>query len=174
VVPRIVFYVGIFIAVSGVLAVLLLVLATAIYRNPSIIEVDATSLTYQRAGKPKQSVKWADVEWYDPDVGGLINLSLLMAPSNNSSMSHSNYDASSDMLGCVFGLVFGLYFLILESLIGTGSWTVRFKLKSRRGVTIFGYGPQMDEIVQKIIPHFLPHKRKTETTQPEQTDEDIS
>ncbi len=171
-VPRIVLYVGIFIAVSGGLAVLLLLLALAVYRNPSVIEVDETGLTYQRSGKPKQSVKWADVESYDPEVGGLINLSLLMTPSNTG-LSHSGSDASNDLFGCVFGLVFGLYLLILESLIGTGSWTVRFKMKSRRGMTIFGYGPQMDEIVQKVIPHFLPDKRKTETAQTEQEDGDL-
>lgn len=170
IVPRIIFWVGIFIAVSGVLAVLLLLLALVAYRNPSTIEVNETGLTYERPGRPKQSVKWVDVEWYDPEVGGLINLDLLMTPSNTG-LSHSNYDAGSDLFGCVFGLVFGLYFLILESLIGTGSWTVRFKMKSRRGAKIFGYGPQMDDVVQRVIPHFLLGKRKAEVAQPEQADE---
>lgn len=170
IVPRIVFWVGIFIAVSGIFAFLILLLALVAYRNPSTIEVKETGLTYERPGRPKQAVKWADVEFYDPEVGGLINLDLLMTPSN-SGLSYSGSDSSSDLFGCVFGLVFGLYFLILESLIGTGSWTVRFKLKSRRGVKIFGYGPQMDEIVQKVIPHFLPDKRKAEVVQAEQSDE---
>ncbi|MEZ4670378.1 MAG: hypothetical protein R3E39_20925 [Anaerolineae bacterium] len=170
-VPRIVLIIGLFIAISGVLAILLLLLALAVYKSITI-EVTETGLTYIRPNKPKQNVKWSEVEFYETDVGGLINLSILMT-ANNTGIGHSNYDAGSDMFGCLFGLVFGLYFLILESLIGTSSWTVTFKMKSKRRVRVFGYGFQMDELVQKVIPHFLPDKKKqaVEAQSTEEVDE---
>ena len=164
IVPRIVFFVGVFIAVSGVLAVLLLLVATRVYKT-IIIEVNETGLTYIRPNKPKQNVKWADVEFYETDVGGLINLSVLMT-ANTTGISSTSYDAGNEFFGCLFGLVFGLYFLILESLVGTSSWTVIFKMKSKRRVKVFGYGFQMDDIVEKVLPHFLPDKKKQLVEQP--------
>jgi hypothetical protein len=158
IVPRIVLYVGVFIVVSGVLAILLLLLAMRAYKTITI-EVNETGLTYIRPNKPKQNVKWAEVETYETDVGGLINLSVLMT-ANTTSIGSTSYDAGNEFFGCLFGLVFGLYFLILESLVGTSSWTVMFKMKSKRRVKVFGYGFQMDEIVEKTLPHFLPDKKK--------------
>lgn len=172
IVPRIVFFIGVFIVGSGVLAVLLLLLAMRVYKSITI-EVDETGLTYIRPNKPKQNVKWAEVEFYETDAGGLINLKVLMTSNTTGVGSYS--DSSSDLFGCLFGLVFGLYFLVLESLVGTSSWTVTFKMKSKRRVKVFGYGFQMDELVEKVIPHFLPDKKKQmveeQTAEETETDE---
>ena len=157
-IPRIVFFIGVFIAVSGVLAVLLLLLALRVYKSIAI-DITEVGLTYIRPEKPKQNVKWAEVESYETDVGGLIKLSILMT-ANTTGLGSTNYDPGSELFGCLFGMVFGLYFLVLESLIGTSSWTVTFKMKSKRRVRVFGYGFQMDELVEKVIPHFLPDKKK--------------
>ena len=157
VMPRIAFFIGVFIVVSGVLALLLLLLAMRAYKSITI-DVNETGLTYSRPEKPRQNIKWVEVESYETDVGGLINLDVLMSMSSTG--TGSNYDASTDLFGCLFGLVGGLYFLLLESLIGTSSWTVTFKMKSKRRVKVFAYGFQMDEIVEKVLPHFLPDKKK--------------
>lgn len=160
VVPRIVFFVGVFIAVSGVICIPLLLIALRVYK-PMVIEVDEMGLRCTREGKAAQNVKWADVVWYEPDVGGLISFEALYANWGNSSMSsHSNYDAGSELFGCLIGIVLGLYFLVLETFIGTGSWRVQFKMKSKRSVNVFGYGYAMDELVQQVLPQVLPNKRK--------------
>ncbi len=160
-VERIVFALGIFIGVSGIAGLLLLLLARWVYRKGQAIEVDDTGLVYVREGQDKRTVQWEKVESYKAEVGGLVNLDILM--SGNTTGIGSHRDGGSELFGCVFGLVFGLYFLLLESLIGTSSCTVRFKMTSRRTVTIFGYGSPMDELVQTVLPRYLPGKLGAET-----------
>lgn len=163
-VERIMFGLGVFIGVSGVVGLLLLLLARWAYRKGQTIEVDDTGLVYLRVGQDKRTVQWEKVQSYKAEVGGLVNLDVLM--SGNSANLGSRYDGEAELFGCLFGLVFGLYFLLLESLIGTSSWTVRFKMTNRRSVTIFGYGSPMDELVQTVLPRYLPGKQGDQVKQP--------
>lgn len=157
--PRIILIIALVVALSGLIALPLLLAAQRVYK-PMVIEVDAKGLRYLREGRAAQNVRWDEVAAYEQEVGGLINLNDLFTMNSSSIGSHSNYDAGGEAFGCLFGLVFGLYFLVLESIIGTGSWKVKFRMESKRAVHIFGYGAQMDELVQKILPQALPGKLK--------------
>ncbi len=80
-----------------------------------------------------------------------------MTPTSTTHSSSSS--AGDEAFGCIFGLVFGLYFILLEYFIGGSAQTVKFKLKAKRGLSVRGSGYEMDELIEKILPHFLPEKR---------------
>jgi hypothetical protein len=143
------------VVVSGIIAIALLLFAT--FRSAGhAIEVDENGLMVYREGKDNQSLKWADVTFYEAqesesffDPASLTNTDSMPASSSSDPLS-----------GCIVGLVLGLYLIVLDWFIRGSVWHVKFKLKSRRVVNISGYGAQMDELVEQILPRFLPDKRK--------------
>jgi hypothetical protein len=143
------------VAVSGIIAVLLLLFVTI--RNAGhAIEVDENGLTLYREGKDNQSLKWADVSFYEAQESE--SFFDIESFTNTDSMPSSS--TSDPLGGCIFGLILGLYLIVLDWFIQGSSWRVKFKLKSRRVMSITGYGTQMDELVEQILPRFLPDKRK--------------
>jgi hypothetical protein len=143
------------VAMSGIIAVALLVFA--IIRSPGhVIEVDETGLNVQREGKDTQSLKWADVSFYEAQESD----SFFDIESFTSTDSTPSSSTSDPLGGCIFGLILGLYLIVLDWFIRGSIWRVKFKLKSRRVLNITGYGAQMDELVEQILPRYLPDKRK--------------
>ena len=153
------------VAVSGVIAVVLLLFMTI--RNAGhVIEVHENGLTVYREGKDNQSLKWADVSFYEAQESESF-----FDPASLTNTDSMPASSTSDPLGgCIFGLILGLYMIVLDWFIRGSVWRVKFKLKSRRVVNITGYGAQMDELVEQILPRFLPDKRKM-TKQAEQKEE---
>ncbi len=143
------------VAVSGIIAVALLLFAT-IRSAGHIIEVDETGLNVQREGKDTQSLKWADVSFYEAQESD----SFFDIESFTNTDSTPSSCTSDPLGGCIFGLILGLYLIVLDWFIRGSIWRVKFKLKSRRVLNINGYGAQMDELVEQILPRFLPDKRK--------------
>jgi len=144
------------VAVSGIIAVGFLLFATI--RNAGhAIEVDDSGLTLYREGKDNQSLKWADVNFYEAQESESF-----FDPASLTNTDATPSSSTSDPLsGCIVGLVLGLYLIVLDWFIRGSVWHIKFKLKSRRVVNISGYGAQMDELVEQILPRFLPDKRKT-------------
>lgn len=143
------------VAVSGVIAVFLLLFMTI--RNAGhVIEVDDSGLTIYREGKDHQSLKWADVNFYEAQESESF-----FDPASLTNTDSTPSSSTSDPLsGCIVGLILGLYLIVLDWFIQGSSWRVKFKLKSRRVVNVTGYGAQMDELIEQLLPRFLPDKRK--------------
>lgn len=143
------------VAVSGLIAVVLLLFVT-IRQAGHAIEIDENGLTVYREGKDNQSLKWADVSFYEAQESE----SFFDFDSFTDTSTGTSHPNSDPLGGCIFGLVLGLYLIVLDWFIRGSVWRVKFKLKSRRVVNITGYGAQMDELIEQILPRFLPDKRK--------------
>ncbi len=145
------------IAFSGLLAILLLTIA-AMREKGQVITVDETGLTVERPGKNKQSLKWADVTHYEVEDAG--SFTGIWDGGYGSSSSTTGQGADDLIFGCLIGIILNAYLLLLEFFVRGAAWKVKFKLKTRRTMNVTGYGAGMDELVEKVLPHFLPDKRK--------------
>lgn len=145
------------IAFSGLLAIVLLTIA-AMREKGQVITVDETGLMVERPGKNKQSLKWADVTHYEVEDAG--SLTGIWDSGYGSSSSTTGQGADDLIFGCLIGIILNLYLLLLEFFVRGAAWKVKFKLKTRRTMNVTGYGAGMDELVEKVLPHFLPDKRK--------------
>ncbi|MBZ0282654.1 MAG: hypothetical protein K8L97_18075 [Anaerolineae bacterium] len=145
------------IAFSGLLAILLLTIA-AMREKGQVITVDETGLTVERPGKNKQSLKWADVTHYEVEDAG--SLTGIWDSGYGSSSSTAGQGADDLIFGCLIGIILNVYLLVLEFFVRGAAWKVKFKLKTKRSLNVSGYGAGIDELVEKVLPHFLPDKRK--------------
>lgn len=145
------------IAFSGLLAIVLLTIA-ATREKGQVITVDETGLMVERPGKNKQSLKWADVTHYEVEDAG--SLTGIWDSGYGSSSSTTGQGADDLIFGCLIGIILNVYLLLLEFFVRGAAWKVKFKLKTRRTMNVTGYGAGMDELVEKVLPHFLPDKRK--------------
>ena len=155
---------GGFIAVSGVIALLILVVITLTDKKQTV-EVDDTGLTYTKIGRVPytRTFKWSDVSAYELDTEApAINLGSLM---DSPTGSHSD----SSISGCLFSLTLGLYVLLLQILIGGISWKVKFRLKGKKSLSFRAPGGQMNVLVDQVLPHYLPGKRKDPKAEQKQT-----
>ncbi len=144
---------------SGLLAILLLTIA-ATREKGQVITVDETGLTVERPGKNKQSLKWADVTHYEVEDAGSFTGFLDWTNSSSNTSTTSGQGADDLIFGCLIGIILNVYLLVLEFFVRGAAWKVKFKLKTKRSMNVFGYGAGMDELVEKVLPHFLPDKRK--------------
>lgn len=151
---RILLYLGIFVAASGVIAVIILIFKLIFYK-PQSATADENGLVYERQGANKQTLQWADVSWYEVDYGGEGGFDWLMTSSSSS----SNQSGDAEILGCFLGIVLSLYSMLLQAFIGGTTSKVKFKLKTRRTMSVSGTGSEMDELIE-LLPRFLPDKRK--------------
>jgi len=145
------------IAFSGLMAIVLLTIAVMREKGQAIT-VDETGLTVERPGKNKQSLKWADVTHYEVEDAG--SLTGIWDSGYGSSSSTTGQGADDLIFGCLIGIILNVYLLVLEFFVRGAAWKVKFKLKTRRTMNVTGYGAGMDELVEKVLPHFLPDKRK--------------
>ena len=153
-IQTILLYLGGFIAVSGGIALLLLLFITLTDKKQTV-EVDDTGLTYTREGRVPytRTFKWADVSSYELDTEApLIDLGALDSPTSAR--------GDSDLFGCFFSLTIGLYVLLLQAFIGGISWKVKFRLKGKKSLAFSAPGGQMNVLVDHVLPHYLPGKRK--------------
>jgi hypothetical protein len=148
-------YLGGFLAVSGGIALLVLVVL-ALTDKKQVVEVDDSGFTYVKGGKTRQTrtVKWSEVTAYELDTDApILDLGSWMdAPPGSRS--------SDDLFGCLVTLVLGLYILVLQVFIGGLAWKVTFRLKSKRSLSFSAPGGQMSKLVDQVLPYYLPGKRK--------------
>jgi hypothetical protein len=144
---------GGFVAVSGLIAIVILLVMLR-SDTGQVIEVDDVGLTVNREGKKlsSRSLKWADVTAYEV----IDNTSFLDLTSSTPYTSSQD----TDLTGCLIGFVLELYVGLLQLFIGGSSTTIRFKLKSKRNMKVSGYGAPMDALIEKALPHYLPDKRE--------------
>jgi hypothetical protein len=154
-IQTILLYLGGFIAVSGLIALLILVVL-ALTDKKQTVEVDDTSLTYTKIGRVPytRTFKWSDVSNYELDTEApIIDLGSWMDSPTGS-------QSDSSISGCLFSLTLGLYILLLQILIGGVSWKVKFRLKGKKSLSFSAPGGQMNVLVDQVLPHYLPGKRK--------------
>jgi hypothetical protein len=148
-------FLGGFVAVTGVIAPLVLVVLALNDKN-QIVEVDETGFTYRKGEKTTQvrTVKWSDVTAYELDTDApIIDLGSWMD-------SPSGSRGDTDLFGCLFMFLLGLYILVLQVFIGGLAWKVTFRLKGRKSLSFSAPGKQMNALVEQVLPHYLPGKRK--------------
>jgi hypothetical protein len=145
--------IGGFVAVSGLVAFVILIVMLR-SDTGQVIEVDDVSLTVHREGnKPSsRSLKWADVIAYEViDNTTFLDLT-----------SQTPYTTSqdTDLTGCLMGFILQFYVGLLQLFIGGSSTTIRFKLKAKRNMKVSGYGAPMDDLIDKTLSQYLPNKRE--------------
>jgi hypothetical protein len=63
------------------------------------------------------------------------------------------------VIGCLLGLSINAYFVALGQLIAGQMYDVRFNLAEKQFLSVKGFGQPMDELIQKVLPQFLPDKK---------------
>lgn len=148
-------YLGGFLAVTGIIALLVL-MVLARNDKKQVVEVSDTGFTYTRGENASRTrtVKWSDVMTYELDTEApIIDFSSWMDSTGSAR-------GTDDFLGCLFTFGLGLYILMMQMFIGGLAWKVTFRLKGKKSLSFTAPGGQMNTLAEQVLPHYLPGKRK--------------
>lgn len=143
--------IGIVVAFSGGCA-LIGVCFVVLFHKEQVIEVDTQGLEVTRADGTRQMLFWDDVVSYEVRSKGAVGMGDMSDTGDSSSIIGT-------LIGCLLALLINFYVVVLARIVAGQTHEVRFNLREKRILSVSGFGQPMNELLESVLPQFLPDKK---------------